>query len=72
MDSNPNIKMFSIGQVVGESVFKDDFRKRFSGINDEVALRMDERFAGLKFVITESMAIKHTEVWWLLDGLVVY
>jgi hypothetical protein len=64
--------MFSIGQVIGKSVYEDDFRKRFSGLEGSVALDLDERFDGWKSVFVQSMAIKDAEVWELLNGLVVY
>jgi hypothetical protein len=72
MDFNPNLKMYSIGQVIGESVYQDDFRDRLSGLEGSVALNLDERFKGWKSGITQSIAIKHTGVWELLDGLIVY
>jgi len=72
LDFNPNMKMLSIGQVIGKSVFEDDFRKRFSCLEGSVALDLDERFAGWKSGIAQSMAIKPTEVADLLDGLIVY
>jgi hypothetical protein len=72
LDSSPNLKMSSIGQVIGKSVFEDDFRDRFSVQEGAVALDLDERFDGWKSGIVQSIAIKHTEVFELLDGLVVY
>jgi len=67
-----NLRFFSIGQVIGESVYEDDFRREFGKIDGVVAVDLDERFAGWKLGIVESVAIKHTEVWELLDGLIVY
>ena len=64
--------MFSIGQVIGSSVFEDDFKKWFSGLEVAVALDLDERFEGWKSGFVENIAIKHTEVWELLDRLIVY
>jgi hypothetical protein len=72
LDFNPNLKMFSIGQVIGKSVYEDDFRKRFSGLEGSVAFDLDERFKGWKSGIVENMAVKHTGVYELLNGLVVY
>lgn len=71
-DFNPYLKMFSIGQIIGKSVFEDDFRELFSPLEGSVAFDLDERFKEWKFGITESMAIKHTEVYELLDGFIVY
>jgi hypothetical protein len=64
--------MASIGQVIGNSVCEDDFRREFGLIDGAVALDLDERFAGWKLGIVESVAIKPAEVWELLDGVVVY
>ena len=64
--------MFSIGSLIGKSVYQDDFRDRFSGLYGAVALDLDGRFDGWKLEITESMAVKDAEVWELLDGLIVY
>jgi hypothetical protein len=62
----------SIGQVIGESVYEDDFRREFGYIDGAVAVDLDERFAGWKLGIMQSMAIKPAEVWELLDGVIVY
>jgi hypothetical protein len=64
--------MFSIGQIIGKSVFEDDFRKRFSGLEGSVAFDLDERFEGWKLGIVENMAVKNAEVYELLSGLIVY
>jgi len=66
------LRIFSIGQVIGESVYEDDFRREFGHIEGAVAVDLDERFAGWKLGIVESVAIKREEVWeQLLDGVVV-
>ena len=70
MDFNPNLKMHSIGSVIVSSVYEDDFRKRFSGLEGAVAL--DDQFGGWKSGIIQSVAIKPSEVRELLDGLIVY
>jgi hypothetical protein len=62
------LRIFSIGQIIGDSVYKDDFRERFGPIEGVVAVDLDERFSGWKLGIVESMAIKPAEVWELLDG----
>ena len=64
--------MFSIGQVIGESVYEDDFSKRFGDLDGLVAFNLDEQLKGRKHGIAESMAVKEAEVWELLDGLIVY
>jgi len=66
------LRIFSIGQIIGDSVYEDDFREKFGPIEGAVALDLDERFAGWKMDIVQSMAIKPAEVWELLDGVIVY
>ena len=66
------LRVYSIGQVIGESVYEDDFRREFGPIDGAVTLDLDQRFAGWKLGIVQSMAIKSAEVWELLDGVVVY
>ena len=58
----PNLKMVSIAQVIGESLYEDDFRERLSPIDGAVALDLNERYAGWKSSIGQSMAIKPAEV----------
>jgi hypothetical protein len=65
-------RIFSIGQVIGESVYEDDFRREFDHIDGAVAMDLDERFAGRKLGIVQSVAIKRGDVWELLDWLVIY
>ena len=65
-------RFFSIGQVIGESVYEHDFRKRFGPIEGAVAVDLDERFTGWKLGLTQSMSIKPAEVWELLDGVIIY
>ena len=65
------LRIFSIGQIIGESVDDCDFRERFSDYEGAVAVDLDERFVGWKLGIVESMAIKPAEVWELLDGVIV-
>ena len=66
------LRIYSIGQIIGESVYEDDFRERFGPIEEVVAIDLDEQFAGWKMDIVQSMAIKSAEVWELLDGVIVY
>jgi uncharacterized iron-regulated protein len=71
-EKRSNLCNFSIGQVIGESIYEDDFAERFGPIEGTVALDLDERYAGWKLGIVESLAIKPAEVWELLDGVIVY
>jgi serine/threonine protein kinase len=71
-EKRSNLRIFSIGQIIGKSVYEDDFRERFGPIEGVVAIDLDEQFAEWKSGITQSLAIKPEEVWKLLDGLIVY
>ena len=71
-DRRRKLRIFSIGQIIGESVDDCDFRERFSDYEGAVAVDLDERFAGWAMGIVESMAIKSAEVWELLDRVNVY
>jgi hypothetical protein len=68
----PGLKMFSISQIIGESVYKDDFAAKFSTIDGVVAIDLDQQFNGWKSEIIQSIAIKSAEVRALLDGLIEY
>jgi hypothetical protein len=71
-EKRSNLRMFSIGQIIGESVYNCDFQEKFSGLDEAVAIDLDERFVGWKMGILQSVAIKPAEVWELLDGVIVY
>jgi hypothetical protein len=71
-EKRSTLRFFSIGQIIGDSVYDCDFRERFGGHNEKVAVDLDERFAGWKMGILQSVAIKPVEVWELLDGMIVY
>jgi hypothetical protein len=71
-EKRSSLRFFSIGQIIGDSVYDCDFRDRFGGLDRAVAVDLDESFAGWKMGITQSLAIKPDEVWKLLDGVIVY
>ena len=71
-EKRSNLRIYSIGQIIGESVYEDDFRREFGRLDGPVALDLDERFVGWKMDIVQSIAIKSAEVWELLDGVIVY
>jgi hypothetical protein len=72
LEKRTNLRIFSIGQIIGDSVYECDFREKFGGLDGAVAVDLDDRFAGWKMGITQSMTIKPAEVWELLDGVIVY
>ena len=66
------LRIFSIGQIIGGTVYECDFSDRIDGLEGVVAVDLDERFAVWKLGIAQSMAIKPAGVWELLDGMIVY
>jgi hypothetical protein len=72
LEKRNNLCIFSIGQIIGDSVYECDFQKKFGGLDGTVAVDFDKRFAGWKMGIVESVAIKPAEVWELLNGVIVY
>ena len=65
------LRILSIGQIIGESVYDCDFSDRIDVLEGVVAVDLDERFAVWKLGIAQSMAIKPAGVWELLDGMIV-
>ena len=61
-------KIFSIGQLIGESVYEIYFWRESGPIDGAVAVDSGERFAGWKLGIGQSVAIKPAKMWELLDG----
>jgi hypothetical protein len=72
IEGRSDLRIFSIGQIIGDSVYNCDFREKFGELDGAVAVDLNERFSGWKMGITQSMAIKPAEVWELLDGVIVY
>ncbi len=71
-EKRSNLRIFSIGQIIGDSIYECDFRGKFGSLDGAIAVDLDERFAGWKMGIVQSAAIKPAEVWELLDGVIVY
>jgi hypothetical protein len=68
----PDLKAFSIGQVIDEDPNECDFTKRFGPIQGAVAMDCTERFSDWKIGVTSAIAIKNTKTCQLFDGLIVY
>ena len=68
----PNLKAFSIGQLIDENPNGCDFTKEFGPIEGSVAIDCDDRFSRWKIGIAADIAIKDTEPCQLFDGLIVY
>lgn len=64
--------MFSIGQLIDESPKECDFTGAFSHLGGAVAMDCDRRFIGWKIGIMAPVAAKYTEIYELLDGVIVY
>ena len=58
--------------MIDESVYDDYFRRKFGHIDGWVAVDLEDRLAGWKLGIVNSVAIRKAEVWELLDGVVVH
>ena len=68
----PNVKMWSVGQLINQNPDGCDFTKRFGSLPDAVALDLDKRYRGWKLGLTGPIAIVPAECFELIDGLIVY
>ena len=68
----PDIRMWSVGQLINENPDGCDFTKRFSSLPGAVALDLDKRYRGWKLGLTGPIAILPAECFELVDGLIVY
>ena len=68
----PECRMFSIAQLINESAKECDFTNAFSHLEGAVAMDCNAKFAGWKIGIMAPVAAEPTEVYELLDGIIVY
>ena len=68
----PYRRMFSIGQCIDEKPDECDFTREFSSIGAPVPVDCDRRFDGWNIGIMATVAAKPSEIWELLDGIIVY
>lgn len=68
----PQRRMFSIGQCIDERPNECDFTREFSSVGGAVPIDCDRRFAGWNTGIIATVAAKPSEIWELLDGIIVY
>jgi len=68
----PNRRMFSIGQCVDERPNECDFTREFSSVRGPVPMDCDRRFAGWNIGMMATVSAKPSEIWELLDGIIVY
>jgi hypothetical protein len=70
--NHPDIKKFSIAQLVGNQPKPCDFTDQFSHIEGIVALDCTDRFTDWKLGLLSIIAIKETVPHEAFDGLIVY
>ena len=68
----PNCRMFSIGQCVHERPIECDFTREFGSVEGPVPVDCDRRFQGWNIGIMAAVAAKPSEIWELLDGVIIY
>ena len=68
----PDLKAFSIGQLIDEDPSECDFTKTYGPIKGSVAIDCNEGFSEWKIGVTTKIAIKKTEPCQLFDGLIIY
>jgi hypothetical protein len=56
-DKRRKLRIFSIGQVIGESVYKDDFRKQFGPIEGAVAMGFAGRVSALSMFLRNKQTV---------------
>jgi hypothetical protein len=68
----PPRRMFSIGQCIDDRPDECDFTREFGSVGGAVPIDCDRRFAGWNIGIMAPVAAKPSEVWELLDGIIIY
>ena len=68
----PEIRIFSICQLIGENPRKCDSTKGVGSADSSVAIDCDGRFSGWKLSLASHIAIKSAEPCDLVDGIIVY
>jgi hypothetical protein len=68
----PEIRVFSISQIIDENPRECDFTKKFGFNHGSVAIDCDGRFRAWRFGLASYIAIKCAEPCDLVDGIIVY
>ena len=68
----PLCRMFSIGQCIHERPIECDFTREFGSVEGPVPVDCDRRFHGWDIGIMAAVAAKPSEIWELLDGVIIY
>jgi hypothetical protein len=68
----PEIKSFSVAQLIDKQKDVCEFSRKFSPLPGLVALDLTENHRGWKLGMLELIAVKRSECFELFDGLVVY
>ncbi|OEU78258.1 MAG: hypothetical protein BA873_06115 [Desulfobulbaceae bacterium C00003063] len=71
-DIMPEIRIFSISQLIDENPEECDFTEVFGSIDGSVVINCDRRFDGWKFGLSSIIAIKPTAICDLVDGIIIY
>jgi hypothetical protein len=71
-EMTPYRRMFSIGECIDKRPDECDFTREFSSIEYPVPFDCDRRFDGWNAGIMASVAAKPSQIWELLDGIIVY
>ena len=69
---SPQLKLFSIGQCIDESLSECDFTKAFGHLEGAVAVNCDERFSDWRIGILSPVAAKPKPVCDMFDGVIIY
>ena len=68
----PHCRMFSIGQCIHERPTECDFTREFGSVKGPVPVDCDRRLNGWNIGIMAAVAAKPSEIWELLDGVIIY
>lgn len=68
----PGLKMFSVVHIVGTGENDGDFSRRLSPLPGIVAIDLDRRFKGWRLGITDCLAIRPSQPYELVDGVIIH
>jgi hypothetical protein len=64
--------MFSVVHLVGTRENDCDFSRRLSPLPGTVAIDLDHRFKGWRLGITDCLAVRPSQPYELVDGLIIH
>ncbi|MGD9366734.1 MAG: hypothetical protein PVH87_13625 [Desulfobacteraceae bacterium] len=68
----PELKMFSVVHLVDTSGNNCDFSRRLSPLTGNVAIDLDQRFKGWRLGITDCLAVRPSQPYELVDGVIIH